>query len=111
MEDRRVKRTRPHKLIFCVNDEEYRIIKAKISKGKTSQQNFLLRAALDKEVVEMSELIEVIRQLKMIGNNLNQLTKKINQQRELSSLLDLKRLERGFEETWRQLNLSLAKLK
>ena len=94
-----------------MNGDEHRVIKAKIAKGKTSQQDYLLRVALDKEVVDMTELKEVARQLKLIGVNINQLAKKANQQHELSSLLDLKKIDRELEETWRQLRLSLAKLK
>ena len=66
---------------FRVNEEEYNKIKSKIGKSKLSTSEYLLKTAMEKEIIVVSGLEEVIIQLRKIGNNINQLTKLSNQGR------------------------------
>ena len=60
---------------FKVNEKEYNKIKSKIEKSKLNTSEYLLRTAMDKDIIVIDGLEEIIIQLRKIGNNLNQLTK------------------------------------
>ena len=59
---------------FRVNEKEYNKIKSKIENSKLNTSKYLLRTAIDKEIIVIDGLEEIIIQLRKIGNNINQLT-------------------------------------
>ena len=65
-----------------VNEEEHRILKKKSKQCNLSMAAFLRQLGLEKEVKTKlnTEELELYRNLVGIGNNLNQLTKKIHQE-------------------------------
>ena len=66
---------------FRVNEKEYNKIKSQIEKSKLNTSEYLLRTAMDKDIIVVDGLEEIIMQLRKIGNNINQLTKLCNQGR------------------------------
>lgn len=66
---------------FRVNEKEYNVIKTKIEKSKLNTSKYLLRTAMDKDIIVIDGLEEIIIQLRKIGNNINQLAKLSNQGR------------------------------
>ena len=66
---------------FRVNEKEYNKIKSQIEKSKLNTSEYLLRTAMDKDIIVVDGLEEIIMQLRKIGNNINQLTKLCNQRR------------------------------
>ena len=74
-------KTRPIKLTLRVNENEHEIIKKKAKYLGLNMQELLLQSAIygkaEAKTVP-SELIEIIKELKAQGNNLNQLIKKLN---------------------------------
>lgn len=88
---------------FRVNDKEYSKIKSKIQKSKLNTSEYLLRTAMDKEIIVVSGLEELIMQLRKIGNNINQLTKLCNQGRITN--IDLENVKKELKDIWQLLNL------
>jgi uncharacterized protein (DUF1778 family) len=59
-----------------VTEKELEEIDAKALKAKKNRTEYLISSALGKEITIIDDLKEVTVQLRRIGNNLNQLTKK-----------------------------------
>ena len=65
-------KTRPKQLSFRVSEEEYQQLQEKISESGKNQQEYILFCVLEKQIVNMDGIKELIPELKRIGNNLNQ---------------------------------------
>ena len=92
---------------FRVNEKEYNKIKSKIEKLKLNTSEYLLRTAIDKDIIVIDGLEEIIMQLRKIGNNLNQLTKLCNQGRLTS--INLEDVKKEMKSIWQLLNLLIQK--
>ena len=66
--------------VRCTLDERDKI-KARADSHSLSLSDFVLRSALGKKIVVVNGLDEVIRQMKAIGNNVNQLARAVNEGR------------------------------
>ena len=78
-------------IVIRMTEENFERIKKKVAASGLSQQDFLLRAILNKPIINTDGLKEFSAQLKSIGNNLNQLTRLANMgfhidRRELSAI-------------------------
>ena len=71
-------RRRNKSIPIRVTEKELEEIDARASKAKKNRTEYLISAALGKEITVIEDLREMIVQLKKIGNNLNQLTRKAN---------------------------------
>ncbi len=92
---------------FRVNEKEYNKIKSKIEKSKLNTSEYLLKSAMDKEIIVINGLEEIIIQLRKIGNNINQLTKLCNQGRLTS--INLEDVKKEMKSIWQLLNLLIQK--
>lgn len=72
-------RKKNKQLKFRANPKDHKKIKAKIEKSGLTQNEFLLRSALDKKIIRTGNLTDLRVELKRIGNNINQIARKINQ--------------------------------
>ena len=59
---------------FRITDNDLNTIKQKAKKAKMTVTDYITKSALDKDIVIIDGLPEIVTQLKKIGNNLNQLT-------------------------------------
>ena len=66
--------------IRCTVDERDKI-KSRAESHSLSLSDFILRSALGKKIVVINGLDEVVRQMKGIGNNINQLARAVNEGR------------------------------
>ena len=66
-------KTRPKQLSFRVSEEEYQQLQQKILESGKNQQEYILSCVLEKQIVNMDGIKELIPELKRIGNNLNQI--------------------------------------
>ena len=66
--------------VRCTVDERDKI-KARADSHSLSLSDFVLRSALGKKIVVVNGLDEVVRQMKAIGNNINQLARAVNEGR------------------------------
>lgn len=72
-------RKRPKQVKFWASEEELEKIKKKVEKSKLTQSEYLLRSALDKNIIVVDGLKDILIELSREGNNLNQITKALNQ--------------------------------
>lgn len=72
-------RARPKQVKFWASEKELDQIKKKIEKSKLTQSEYLLRSALDKKILVVEGLKEILIELSREGNNLNQISRALNQ--------------------------------
>ena len=70
---------RTKKMTFRLTIEEYEKIKQKVEEAGISQQQFLLKTALNKEIIHIKDWQELMFQIKKIGININQIAKHSNE--------------------------------
>ncbi len=87
---------------FRISEQDLKEIKQKSISANLSVTEYLIKSALGKDIVVIDGLPQMIRQLKSIGNNLNQLT----------MLAQLRRIETvNLSETSHQLNQIYSQLR
>lgn len=72
-------RARPKQVKFWSSEKELEQIKKKVAKSKLTQSEYLLKSALDKKIIVIDGLKEILIELSREGNNLNQISKSLNQ--------------------------------
>ena len=75
---RRPERKRKHHISCYLDDKEYIAYRDKRSKTYYNQSEYVRKCVLDKKINVIPGIRELIIDLKRIGNNLNQLTHKVN---------------------------------
>lgn len=95
-------------MIFRVNENEKEQILKKIDKSKLNQNEYLLKCALEKDIHVIDGLHELTIELKRIGNNLNQLTRSVNEGQANCSK-ELGAIKEELSETWQLLRLLIQK--
>lgn len=71
-------RTRPKQIVIRVSEEELEQIKEKVKQSGKSQQQYIIEALTQKQVVNTDGIKELYPEIKRIGNNLNQIAKALN---------------------------------
>lgn len=96
---------RTRKMTFRLTEEEYKIIKEKVSESGISQQQFLLKTALGKEIIHIKEFQELIFQIKKIGININQIARHANETGIVSEE-EIAEIKGGLDRAWQLLSQS-----
>lgn len=96
-------RVRSKQLKFYVNDTEFEQIKSKVDSSWLSQDEYLRRAALEKDIVVIEGLKDFALELKRIGVNVNQLTKLAHQNRLTDSNGKLREINEELNQVWQSL--------
>lgn len=96
-----------NQITFRASDNDKEVIKNKIAESGLNQQNYLLRCALGKEITNTDGIKAIYPELKRQGVNLNQVTKKLNENRYVDYNNDLKHVLNEVEQTWQLLKLYL----
>ncbi|EGT3620198.1 plasmid mobilization relaxosome protein MobC (plasmid) [Clostridium sp. 16K-1-R1] len=89
-------RKRDKQIKFYVNEKEYEQIKKKVEKSKLKQQDYLIKSALNKKIIVIDGLKEILLELSREGNNLNQIAKKINE----GEQKDIKEMKNKLNNLW-----------
>lgn len=89
-------RKREKQIKFYVNEKEYEEIKKKVEKSKLNQQEYLIKSALNKKIIVVDGLKEILLELSREGNNLNQIAKKINE----GEQKDIKEMKNKLNNLW-----------
>ena len=87
---------------FRATEEEKDRIMKKVDASDLSISEYLRRCALDKQIVAVNGLDDVARELRAIGNNLNQITRAVNSG--YAQADDLKETEEVLGQLWQSLN-------
>lgn len=90
-------RARPKQVKFWASEKELEQIKKKVKKSKLTQSEYLLRSALDKNILVVDGLKEILLELSREGNNLNQIAKALNQNEEFKAEQFLETKEKLME--------------
>jgi hypothetical protein len=101
-------KTRQKQLTFRCTENEYTAIKKKIEESGYRQQEYLLRAALNQEVIGIQTNAEILHELKKQGGNLNQIAHHLNANNRVSDQEILKEIEE-VKKLWQSLRQSLLK--
>lgn len=96
------KRSRDKQIKFYATEKEKEEIKNKITQSKLNQNEYLLKCAMEKDILIIDGLDDVLNQLIRVGNNLNQLTR-LSHEGKIINVSELRDLKREFEEIWLQL--------
>ena len=99
-------KTRPRQLIVRLTEDELRREKNKVIKSGLSQQEYTRLALLDMPIVNTDGVRKIIPELKRIGNNINQITRRCNSGYPLHSG-DLQEIRKELDLIWQLLRLYL----
>lgn len=105
----KIGRTKEKQIKFYADEKEFQQIKKQIEKSKLSQQDYLLKCALDKNIIVIEDMKVFIGELKRIGNNLNQLTKVVNSEKILNTE-ELSKMNMELSEVWKEVVKTLKKV-
>ena len=87
-------------------EEKTKIINNSVE-AKTTISDFVLKSAINQEIVIYDDLGKLVTQLRKLGNNVNQLTKKANQG--LITCVDLEETKKELKQIWESLSLLITK--
>ena len=99
-------------LFTKVTPEEKAVIDQKMSElGTTNLRAYLRKMAIDGYIVnlDMSSVVELVKLLRSISNNVNQIARRCNSTHNLYAQ-DVDDLRRGYNEVWGQISELLKKL-
>lgn len=85
-----------------MNDEEYAQYLNRLKKANISGNEFGIRCLLDKPIIVIENMPEILMHLKKLGNNLNQL--KRNSKDGQNNHPVVEELEKGVDEFWQLLS-------
>ena len=71
-------KNRQHKVTFRLSDSELSDLKSKIQKSGFNEQQYLLRAVLEKKMIDKELLHNLMIELRREGVNLNQIARSCN---------------------------------
>ena len=90
-----------------LSEDNYRKLKRKSKELEITQTEFIERFISNGQIIVINDLVEMQRQLRYIGNNLNQLTKLSHEGRIES--LNLAEVKKEVNKIWQLLNLLIQK--
>lgn len=96
-------KSRPKQVMFRLSEEEAEKLQKKVEQSGMSQQDYILKAVLEKPITNTDGIKEVVPELKRQGANLNQLTKKLNERGYIDYKQELPQLEKELKEIWQLL--------
>ena len=102
-------RTRPKQIVIRMSDEEYAFVKKNVELSGMKQQEYLIKAVTDQPIINTDGLKMVVPEMKRVGNNLNQLTKKANENIFVAAA-EIEDLKKEFDEVWQCLKRCIQEL-
>ena len=102
-------RTRPNRISVRLTDEERVLLQKLVFESGMTQQEYMRKAILDKEIVNYDGIRGLTLELKRVGNNLNQIAKALNSGGRHDYDVPLNNCLKGLEEIWQLLRQYLQK--
>ena len=106
------KRERDHQIHFCLSDDEMTILEAKMREAKTKSKSQFFRELLlysNVYYVEFDDIRHMNTELGRIGNNINQIAKKMNETGNVYKE-DVAEVKERQERIWQLLKSIILKL-
>ena len=91
-------------------DDEFLSLKNKISKANLTCSSYLRKSSLDKTIIVIPGIRELIIEIKRIGNNLNQIIRSANEGSIKILGNDLAGIKEDLKKVWEQLDITLKKI-
>lgn len=101
-------RKRPKQIVFRVSEKEYEQIKKKVEQSGKSQQQYIIEALTQAQIVNMDGIKTIYPELKRQGNNLNQIARLLHENRYLDKN-EFTATMREVRDTWQSLKQYLQK--
>ena len=101
-------RSRPKQIVIRMTEEEFAKVKAQVEKSGLKQQDYLIRAITNKPITNTDGLKELVPELKRVGNNLNQLSRKANEGYVIG-VEQLEQAQKELSEVWQSLKQFIQK--
>lgn len=101
-------RTRPKQIVIRLTEEEFAKVKAQVEKSGLKQQDYLIRAITNKPITNTDGLKELVPEIKRVGNNLNQLSRKANEGYVIG-VEQLEQAKKELSEVWQSLKQFIQK--
>ena len=79
MKDQKPNRKRNKRMTIRGTEQEKKKIEQKTEKSGLSRNEYMIRSALEQKIFDLKSVNDLRIQLKRIGNNLNQIARKLNQ--------------------------------
>ena len=92
-----------------ISTQDLETIRGKAAQAHMSQSDYVTACCLGKRIVILDGLKEVLRQQKAIGNNLNQIAKRVNSTGNLYAE-DVADLQSRYGELWNAVSTILSKM-
>ena len=102
------KRKAPSQVKIRLTEEELAKLKEKVKESGLSQQEYIKKCALNRKIQNMDGIKEIIPELKRVGNNLNQIAKKMNEGF-YPTIPEVVNNQKELMELWQQLRQYLQK--
>jgi len=101
----RLNKSRPNPVLFRLNDPEKEQFRDKVARSGLTQQDYIRKCVLDKPVISLdrAELHKIMVELSRQGNNLNQITRVLNERGDLAHENEISEMKGELEKTWQQL--------
>jgi translation initiation factor 1 (eIF-1/SUI1) len=103
-------RKRKFFVAFWLDDDEFLSMKAKISRTSLNQSTYIRKCILEKEMTIIPGIRDLIIEIKRIGNNLNQITRSVNEGSIKILGDDLADIKEDLKKVWEQLAATLKKI-
>ena len=90
-----------------VSEDEYKRFEKKVEKSKLTKSEFMRKAILEKEIIVIDDIKELVLEMKAIG--INQLTRKVNSG-EIENIKELQEMKIELDYVWREVLQALKKV-
>lgn len=101
-------RTRKKQVVFRMSDKEFLQIKQKIKESGMSQQEYILNCCLNKEIINFNEIRDFIKEIKKVGNNVNQIARCCNEGK-IPYKNEIEEMQRELMSVWQLLRQVIQK--
>lgn len=102
-------RERSKQINIRLNQSEVELLQKNIDKSKLNQNEFIRKSILEKNIIVIEEIKDLMSELKRVGNNLNQITRLINSG-DIKDSKELAEIKSNLENVWKEIIKSLKKV-
>lgn len=99
-------KTRTNKITIRVTETELELINQKAKEAKLPKNQYMINKALEEETTSYNGYLEIIKEIKKIGVNINQVARKINYTDEVTAD-DMEQLLKEHDKLWQLLKQSI----
>ncbi|MCW1312668.1 MAG: MobC family plasmid mobilization relaxosome protein [Candidatus Parvarchaeota archaeon] len=104
-----MERARGKQLNFRLSETELEKFEKNVEKSKLKKSEYLRKCILDKEIIVIDDIKDLVFQMKAIGTNLNQLTRAVNSG-EVENIKELQEMKTELDYVWIEVLKALKKV-